>query len=109
MPKVSSCPVDTTVFTLLKKWKPAILFQLHKRDGVRFSEFQKLIKISTGRTVTKKMLAQQLRELEEDRIVARIVYPEVPPKVEYFLTDYGRTTKDMMDEIVRWGGVHLSR
>lgn len=103
------CPVDTTLSILFKKWKPVILFHLHNQGTVRFSEFQRLIRLSTKRTITKKMLTQQLRELEEDGLIYRIIYPEVPPKVEYLLTDYGKTTKTMIEEIVKWGNDHLDK
>jgi DNA-binding HxlR family transcriptional regulator len=59
--------------------------------------------------ITPKMLTQQLRELERDGVVSRIVYPEVPPKVEYLLTEYGKTLAPVFDLMCQWGGTHLGR
>ena len=79
------CPVETTLAVIGGKWKPLILWQLS--EGVhRFLELQRLVP-----GITRKMLTQHLRELEEDGIVARKSYNQIPPKVEYSLTHYGNT------------------
>jgi DNA-binding HxlR family transcriptional regulator len=70
----------------------------------RFGEVQRAIP-----QVTKKMLTQQLRELERDGVVHRRVYSEVPPRVEYSLTEYGRSLAPVMDAICGWGADHLRR
>jgi DNA-binding HxlR family transcriptional regulator len=91
------CPVRTAVAVLGGKWKPLIVFYL--RTGTkRFSELRRLIP-----EVTQQVLAQQLRQLEEDGIVSRTVYPEVPPRVEYDLTALGRELEPILDLLERWG------
>ena len=99
----SNCPVETTLAVIGGKWKPLILWRL--KSGVwRFGELQRLVP-----GVTRKMLTQHLRELERDGIVARKVYSEVPLKVEYSLTDYGRTLRPLLKELCDWGHRHEKR
>ena len=102
MLKPSPCPVTTTLSVIGGKWKPIILYTVYKETR-RFSEIRKLIP-----TISQKMLTQQLRELEADDIIHRRVYPVVPPKVEYSLTEYGRTLMPILDAMVAWGGKHKS-
>ena len=72
------------------------------KDGVqRFGELQRLIP-----HVTKKMLTQQLRELERDEIIERKVYHQVPPKVEYSLSEYGKSLKPVLELMATWGNKH---
>lgn len=96
----SSCPVTTTLSVIGGKWKPIIL-SIIKEDKKRFGEIKKTIP-----KITQKMLTQQLRELEEDGIVERKVYPIVPPKVEYSLTKYGRSLFPILDAMATWGKTH---
>lgn len=107
--QVNQCPLDTTLSVLCKKWKPGILSLLHDRGAVRFSEFLRLLKISNSKRISKKMLAEQLRQLEDDGLIHRKIYPVVPPKVEYSLTEYGQSTKSLIEELVKWGYGHLER
>ena len=94
------CPVETTLSVIGGKWKPVILW--HLRDGGRrFLELQRLIP-----GVTRKMLAQHLRELEDEGVVARKVYAQVPLKVEYSLTPYGETLRPMLRAMCDWGKKH---
>jgi DNA-binding HxlR family transcriptional regulator len=74
-----------------------VLWYLRK-DKKRFGELKKLIP-----DITEKMLSLQLKTLEEDGIVKRTIYPEVPPRVEYEMTDFGRTMIPMLEEIALWG------
>lgn len=97
------CPVETALDVLAGKWKILILWYL-RRDTLRFSELQKLLP-----RVTQKMLIQKLRELEEDGIVHREVYPVVPPKVEYSLTKYGETLKPILKQMYFWGEIHKEK
>jgi len=79
------------------KWKPVILY--HVMNGKkRFGELRRLMP-----DASQKMLTQQLRELERDGIIARQIYPEAPPKVEYALTQFGQTLRPVMRELCKWG------
>jgi DNA-binding HxlR family transcriptional regulator len=91
------CAMDITMDYIGGKWKTVVLWYLRK-DRKRFSELRKLIP-----NITEKMLSLQLKDLEKDGIVGRKIYPEVPPRVEYFLTDFGKTLIPMLDEIAKWG------
>ena len=94
---INLCPVQKAMNVIGGKWKMVILWYLHK-DTLRTSELKKCLP-----RVSEKMLIQQLRELEKDGIVERKVYPEVPPKVEYSLTEEGKKLKPLMDFMVEWG------
>lgn len=98
--KIEKCPVETALDVLAGKWKILILWYL-RAEKKRFSELQKML----PRT-TQKMLIQKLRELEEDGIILRVVYPVVPPKVEYSLTEYGETLKPILKQLYLWGEIH---
>lgn len=101
--KIDKCPVETALDVLAGKWKILILWYL-RRDTLRFNELQKMLP-----RVTQKMLIQKLRELEEDGIVHREVYPVVPPKVEYSLTEYGETLKPIIKQMYLWGEIHKEK
>ncbi|GAA6169895.1 winged helix-turn-helix transcriptional regulator [Sessilibacter corallicola] len=91
------CGVSVTLELIGGKWKGVILWHLcHKT--LRFSQLKRRLP-----RVTQKMLTQQLRELEKDGLINRKVYPEVPPKVEYSLTELGRTLQPMLDGMCKWG------
>jgi len=91
------CAMDITMNYIGGKWKTVVLWYLRK-DKKRFSELRRLIP-----NITEKMLSLQLKDLEHDGIVGRKLYAEVPPKVEYFLTDFGKSMIPMLEEIARWG------
>jgi len=91
------CAMDVTMNYIGGKWKTVVLWYLRK-DKKRFSELRRLIP-----NITEKMLSLQLKDLENDGIVSRKIYAEVPPKVEYFLTDFGKSLVPMLEEIARWG------
>jgi DNA-binding HxlR family transcriptional regulator len=95
------CPVDVTLAIIGGKWKPAILWHLKKR-AMRFSELQRRFP-----DTTRKMLTQQLRELEADGMIRREVYAEVPPRVEYSFTEMGRTINNVLDLMYDWGKFFL--
>lgn len=98
-----NCPVEVTIDVVGGRWEMLILWNL--RDEVRrFNELKRLIPGST-----QKMLTSQLRELERDGIVARKVYPQVPPKVEYSLTDYGQSLRPLIEFACSWGRSHVAR
>ena len=100
----TSCSsVKTTLEVIGGKWKPLIMFLLVEKT-MRFSELQRSI---SG--ITQKMLTEQLRELERDGLVSRKVYPQVPPKVEYSITTYGKTLLPVLDTMHKWGKKHKSQ
>jgi len=101
--KAYNCPVEAAIDVIGGKWKPLILWWLHQRT-YRFAELRRLIP-----GITEKMLTQQLRELEADGIVSRRVYPTVPPKVEYSVTEYGCSLKLALEAICEWGRTHMQR
>ena len=96
-----NCPVDATIEMIGGKYKSLILWHLIDTT-LRFGELRKLIP-----QATPKMLTQQLRELEEDNLVVRKVYPVVPPKVEYSLTDLGRSIQPILNVMYDWGADYL--
>jgi len=98
-----SCPVEATMDAIGGKWKLLIIH--HLLEGTkRFNELQKAIP-----AVTQRMLTSKLRELEKDGIVHRKVYAEVPPKVEYSMTEFGRTVKPMLWVMHDWGKTFMER
>jgi DNA-binding HxlR family transcriptional regulator len=101
--KTYNCPVEAAIDVFGGKWKAVILWWLQQRTW-RFAELRRQIP-----KITEKMLTQQLRELEADGIVARRVYPTVPPKVEYSLTAYGQSLKRALRAICDWGHNHMER
>jgi DNA-binding HxlR family transcriptional regulator len=101
--KTYHCPVEAAVDVFGGKWKALILWWLQQRTW-RFAELRRQMP-----GITEKMLTQQLRELEADGIVARRVYPTVPPKVEYSLTEYGQSLKRALRAICDWGRNHMKR
>ncbi len=91
------CPVSTTLRLIGGKYKPLILWHLTGR-AARFSELRRLVPASTP-----KMLTQQLRELEADGLILRKVFPVVPPKVEYSLTETGASLRPILERMYSWG------
>ena len=101
--KYYDCPIEATLQVIGGKWKAISIYYLI--DGPRrFSELMQLLE-----TVSARMLAKQLKELEADGVVRRTLYPEVPPRVEYALTDYGRTLLPVVRAICDWGETELER
>ncbi|PLR82941.1 HxlR family transcriptional regulator [Bacillus canaveralius] len=96
--KTFNCEKELTLSVIGGKWKMLILWHLGKEGTKRFGELKALIP-----GITQRMLVNQLRELEEDLIVKRKVYPIVPPKVEYSLTDEGRSLMPILDSMYQWG------
>ena len=96
-----NCPVDSTLRLIGGKYKALILWHLIS-GTLRHGELQKLIP-----QATPKMLTQQLRELESDNLLAREVYPVVPPKVEYSLTGLGRSLQPILSAMYDWGAGYM--
>lgn len=97
MNELPACPVETTLMLIGDKWKVLILRDLMPGTK-RFGELKK----SIGR-VSQKVLTAQLRDMEEKGLVIRRVYAEVPPRVEYSLTDLGQSLKPILDAMQAWG------
>lgn len=96
-PNLPACPVETTLTLISDKWKVLILRDL-LTGTKRFGELRK----SIG-TVSQKVLTSQLRQMEESGLLTRKVYAEVPPRVEYTLTEFGYSLKPIMDAMWAWG------
>ena len=101
--EMPACPVATTVALIGSKWKLLILRNLMARPW-RFNELKKDLN-----GVSQKVLTDSLRSLEEDGIVTRTVYPEVPPRVEYALSDLGESMRPIIDVMRRWGLEYQAR
>ena len=99
----SRCPVEACLEIIGGKWKGVILFHL-LGGKKRFNELQRLLP-----NVTQRILVRQLRELEADRMVVRTVYPEVPPKVEYSLSESGMTLEPILRMLREWGVKYLDQ
>ncbi|WP_338978466.1 helix-turn-helix transcriptional regulator [Fusobacterium polymorphum] len=91
------CPVELTLLLISNKWKILIIRDLLEGTK-RFSELKKSIT-----NISQKVLTSNLREMEEDELLTRKVYPEVPPRVEYTLTDIGYSLKPLLDDMDKWG------
>ncbi len=99
----SDCPIEVTLSVIGGKWKFLIIKELI--DGPkRFSQLMRSIK-----GITQRMLTKQLRELERDKIIDRILYPQVPPKVEYTLTPLGKELKNVLLSLHNWGTLYMER
>ena len=97
-----NCPVEATIQLIGGKYKAVILWHLMGKT-LRYSELHKRMPKATD-----KMLAQQLRELEKDGLINRKVYPVIPPKTEYSLTDFGKSLTPILDELCKWGEDYLN-
>lgn len=95
--EIFSCPVEETLNVIGGKWKPIIIYSI-STDVRRFGELSRMIN-----GISKRMLTAQLRELEEDKIISRKVYAEVPPRVDYSLTDVGRSLMPVINLMYQWG------
>lgn len=92
------CSMEAALHILGGKWKGVILYHLFTDGTLRFSELFRAL-----RGVNQRLLTKQLRELEEDGLITRTVFPVVPPRVEYALTDEGRTLHDLIMGLSVWG------
>jgi len=92
-----NCPIEASLDIIGNKWKGVILYHLMKGTK-RFNELRRLIP-----TVSQRVLTVQLRELEDDKVITRKIYPEIPPKVEYSLTDLGKKLKAILASLEVWG------
>jgi DNA-binding HxlR family transcriptional regulator len=99
----AACPVEKTIDLLGSKWKLLILRELFKGTK-RFGELSRGVP-----GISQKMLTQQLRQLEEDKLIQRKVYAEVPPRVEYSLTEIGRSLSPILDAMHKWGAKYMMK
>lgn len=96
-PRTAAQSTQNVIRVLEGRWKLVILFQLFGANVLRFSELERAIP-----GVSQKMLVQQLRQLEQDGVVARIVHAQVPPRVEYHLTEWGQALCPVLDKLLTW-------
>lgn len=94
-------PFEYTLSIIGGKWKMIIMFWLSKKKIMRYGELKKSIK-----GITHKMLSNQLKELENDKIIIRKSYGEVPPRVEYYLSEKGLSLMPILEEMCNWGHLH---
>jgi DNA-binding HxlR family transcriptional regulator len=99
-----SCDAEVSITVLGGAWKPSILNLLAEHGVLRFGELGRLLDNPTARVLTR-----QLRELEEDGLVTRTVYQQVPPKVEYRLSELGESAGPLVEALTRWGGQYAAQ
>src|SRR5436190_1393235 len=98
---VQNCPVTATMAVIGGKWKILVLYLIYS-DINRFGKMGMVLK-----DISKQMLTTQLRELENDGIIERKIYPEIPPRVEYFFTEKGKSLLPIIELMKEWGNEHL--
>lgn len=98
-----NCSMELTLDLIGGKWKSLILWHLSDRT-MRFSELRRLVP-----KATQKMLTQQLRDLEESGLIIRKVYAEVPPKVEYSLSEFGLSLRPVLEAMCTWGSAYIEK
>ena len=94
----NSCPVTATMQVLGGKWKPILINAIYFTSPARFGELKRAVK-----GITQSMLTSQLRQLEKDGIIKRKIYAEIPPRVEYTLTEFGLTLSPILLAMAEWG------
>jgi len=101
--RISNCPTEAALAIVGGKWKGIILHHL-SHDTKRFNELRRLIP-----EVTQRMMTKQLRELEAHQIIHRKIYRQIPPKVEYSLTDFGLTLTPILKALEEWGSEYIEK
>jgi DNA-binding HxlR family transcriptional regulator len=94
----NNCPITATMQVLGGKWKPILINAIYLTAPARFGELKRSVE-----GITQSMLTSQLRELEDDGIISRKIYAEIPPRVEYTLTEFGLTLSPVILSMARWG------
>lgn len=102
--KTYSCPVEYTLNIMGGKWKPVILWKLAMEGTRRYGEIKRGVQ-----GITHKMLSQQLKEMEADGLIVRREYQQVPPKVEYSLSEKGRSLVPVLRTMCQWGREHMAQ
>ena len=100
----AGCPVEATLNLIGGKWKGVILYHLLTGKVLRFNALKRMLP-----NITQRMLTNQLRELEHDGLVVRTIYPEVPPRVGYRLSEHGQTLEPVIAALKAWGDSHIRR
>lgn len=95
---IEKCGMAYTLSIIGGRWKPNILYSLIKSDTLRYVEIKNQLE-----GISERILVSKLKELEQDDLIRRIVYPEVPPRVEYQLTDKGKSLKSLLETMSDWG------
>lgn len=98
------CDIELTLEIIGGKWKALLLWELHLNSVIRFNEFRRLIP-----EITQKMLTQQLKDLESNLIIKKKIYPQVPPMVEYSLTDLGEELIPILESMDKWGKNYVEK
>ncbi len=98
------CPMEFSMTQISGKWKLVILWHIYDSEVMRYGELKRAV---SG--ITDKMLSNQLKELVSDNIIHKEVYEEIPPKVEYTLTEYGKSLIPIMEMLFKWGKEQLIR
>jgi DNA-binding HxlR family transcriptional regulator len=98
--KVYNTPIEVTLEVIGGKWKSVLVYHILQQP-LRFSELKRLVP-----DVTEKMLTQQLRELERNGVISRTVYAEVPPRVDYRITEHGASLQPVLEAMCLWGRGH---
>jgi len=93
-----TCPVEYTMTKIAGKWKLVILWHIYDKEIIRYGELKRSVN-----NITHKMLSNQLKELASDNIIHKEIYHQIPPKVEYSLTEHGKTLIPLMDMMFDWG------
>ena len=99
-----SCPITPVVDVVFSRWTTPILWQLNAHGRQRFNELRDLVG-----TITPKVLTQRLRQLERDGLVTRTYFPAIPPRVEYEITELGRSLAPVFASLVNWSDEHLDQ
>ena len=100
--EINPKPFEYTLSLIGGKWKLNILFWLWRKKIMRYGELKKALN-----GMTHKMLSNQLKELETDSLIIRKEYPQVPPKVEYYLSERGKSLMPTLQELCKWGVQHI--
>ena len=101
--KVYNTPIEVTLEVIGGKWKSVLVYHILQQP-LRFSELKRLVP-----DITEKMLTQQLRELERNGVISRTVFAEVPPRVEYRITEHGSSLQPVLEAMCLWGRGHWQR
>lgn len=98
----ATCPMEFAMTQISGKWKLVILWHIYEKEVIRYGELRRSVS-----KITDKMLSNQLKELVSDKIIHKEIYQEIPLKVEYSLTEYGKSLIPIMEMLFKWGQEHI--